>query len=223
MAGTPFFDLERRRGTRPAREGPRRLLSRSSRTQLARAPRAARHAAVQLRVKDAPPTGSAREDRGRHGGCLAPCLPAHRQRLLARGARRRAPTTCIWARRTWPGADVAALHAKGVRLGISTHSHEELAVALAAQPDYVALGPIYETKLKVMKWAPQGLDRIADWQRRIGDLPLVAIGGLTPERADAVLAAGADSVAVITDFFTPPDPAGRARWAMAWLGTGVQA
>ena len=48
------------------------------------------------------------------------------------------------------GADVAALKAKGVRLGISTHSPDELAIALAAQPDYVALGPIYETKLKVM-------------------------------------------------------------------------
>ena len=112
------------------------------------------------------------------------------------------------------GVDVAALKAKGVRLGISTHSHEELAAALAARPDYVALGPIYETKLKVMKWAPQGLDRIADWRRHIGDLPLVAIGGLTPERTDAVLAAGADSVAVVTDFITHADPEARVR---EWL------
>ena len=62
------------------------------------------------------------------------------------------------------GADVAAIHAKGARLGISTHSEDELAIALAAKPDYVALGPIYETRLKVMKWAPQGLDRVADWK-----------------------------------------------------------
>jgi thiamine-phosphate pyrophosphorylase len=107
------------------------------------------------------------------------------------------------------GADLGALKANGTRLGISTHSHEELATALAARPDYVALGPIYETKLKVMKWAPQGLDRIADWRRRIGGLPLVAIGGLTPERTDAVLAAGADSVAVVTDFITHADPDAR--------------
>ena len=80
-----------------------------------------------------------------------------------------------------------AIQAKGVRLGISTHSDEELAIALAAKPDYVALGPIYETRLKVMKWAPQGLDRIADWKTRIGGLPLVAIGGITPERADGVV------------------------------------
>ena len=113
-------------------------------------------------------------------------------------------------------ADVGAIHAKGVRLGISTHSAEELAVALAARPDYVALGPIYETKLKVMKWAPQGLARLAEWKGRIGALPLVAIGGITPERADGVVAAGADSVAVITDFFTHPDPVARVRQWVAW-------
>jgi thiamine-phosphate pyrophosphorylase len=117
------------------------------------------------------------------------------------------------------GADVGALKARGVRLGLSTHSHEELATALAARPDYVALGPIYETKLKVMKWAPQGVDRIADWRRRIGDLPLVAIGGLTPERTDAVLAAGADSVAVVTDFITHADPEARVR---EWLALAVR-
>ena len=111
---------------------------------------------------------------------------------------------------------MGAIHAKGVRLGISTHSAEELAVALAARPDYVALGPIYETKLKVMKWAPQGLARLAEWKGRIGALPLVAIGGITPERADGVVAAGADSVAVITDFFTHPDPVARVRQWVAW-------
>ena len=114
------------------------------------------------------------------------------------------------------GADVAALKAKGVRLGISTHSPDELAIALVAQPDYVALGPIYETKLKVMKWAPQGLDRITDWKERIDVLPLVAIGGITPERAGGVVAAGADSIAVITDFFTHADPDARVRQWLAW-------
>jgi thiamine-phosphate pyrophosphorylase len=113
------------------------------------------------------------------------------------------------------GADVPTIRAKGVRLGISTHSEEELAVALAAGPDYIALGPIYETRLKVMKFAPQGLERIGQWRERIGRLPLVAIGGITPERADGVVEAGADSVAVITDFFTHPDPEARVR---RWLG-----
>ena len=116
-------------------------------------------------------------------------------------------------------ADLAAIQAKGVRLGISTHSPEELDIALAAKPDYVALGPIYETRLKAMQWAPQGLARITDWKARIGDLPLVAIGGITPERADGVAAAGADSIAVITDFFTHPDPEARVRQWLAWAAT----
>jgi thiamine-phosphate pyrophosphorylase len=112
-------------------------------------------------------------------------------------------------------ADVAAIRASGLGLGISTHNHEELAAALAARPDYVALGPVYETKLKAMKWSPQGLDKVTEWKRRIGKLPLVGIAGITPERAPGVIAAGADSVAVITDFFTHPDPEARVR---DWLG-----
>jgi thiamine-phosphate pyrophosphorylase len=113
-------------------------------------------------------------------------------------------------------ADLPTIKARGLRLGVSTHSHDELAVALASEPDYIALGPIYETKLKVMKWAPQGLGRISDWKFRIGARPLVAIGGLTPERAPAVLTAGADSVAVITDFMTHVDPEARVRTWLAW-------
>ena len=113
-------------------------------------------------------------------------------------------------------ADVATIKAAGVRLGISTHDPDELAIALAADPDYIALGPIWETKLKAMKWAPQGLARITDWKRRIGALPLCAIGGITPERAPGVLSAGADSVAVITDFFTHADPEMRVRQWLAW-------
>lgn len=103
-----------------------------------------------------------------------------------------------------------------MRLGVSTHDEAELETALAAEPTYVALGPIYETKLKVMKWAPQGLERIAQWRRRIGRLPLVAIGGITPDRATGVIAAGATSVAVITDFLTHPTPEQRVRTWIAW-------
>lgn len=113
-------------------------------------------------------------------------------------------------------ADVAAIKAAGLRLGISTHSEAELETALAANPDYVALGPIYETRLKAMPWAPQGLDRIGQWKRRIGGLPLVAIGGITPERAPLVMAAGAQSVAVITDVITATDPDARTRLWVEW-------
>lgn len=113
-------------------------------------------------------------------------------------------------------ADIATIKAAGTRLGISTHNEEELTIALAAEPDYIALGPIYETKLKVMKFGPQGLDRIRQWKDRIGAMPLCAIGGITPERAPGVVAAGADTVAVITDFFTHADPEARVRQWLAW-------
>jgi thiamine-phosphate pyrophosphorylase len=113
-------------------------------------------------------------------------------------------------------ADLARIHARGMRLGISTHTPEELDTALAAAPDYVALGPIFATKLKAMAFGPQGLARVAEWKRRIGALPLVGIGGITPERADAVRAAGADSVAVITDIFTHADPEARVAQWLAW-------
>ena len=59
------------------------------------------------------------------------------------------------------GADIAAIKAAGIRIGISTHSLSELDIALGVEPDYIALGPIYPTKLKAMPWAPQGLARIA--------------------------------------------------------------
>ena len=103
-------------------------------------------------------------------------------------------------------ADIAALKHAGIRLGISTHSEAELANALLAEPDYVALGPIYETKLKKMKWAPQGLARIKDWKNKIGALPLVAIGGITPERATGVITSGADSVRRHHRFHNRPPP-----------------
>lgn len=113
-------------------------------------------------------------------------------------------------------ADFSAIKRAGLKLGVSTHSQEELDIALRAIPDYIALGPIYETKLKAMTWAPQGLARIAEWKQRIGTIPLVAIGGITPERAGGVMAAGADSVAVITDFITAPHPEARVKLWLEW-------
>ena len=103
-------------------------------------------------------------------------------------------------------ADVPALRRAGVRIGISTHDDAELARALALEPDYVALGPIYPTLLKVMAFAPQGLARIGEWKRRVGAIPLVAIGGITLERLPGVLAAGADSAAVVTDIVRNQNP-----------------
>lgn len=113
-------------------------------------------------------------------------------------------------------ADVGAIRAAGMRLGISTHDDAELDTALAVRPDYVALGPVYPTILKQMRWAPQGLERVSEWKARVGKVPLVGIGGLTIARAQGVLSAGADCVAVVTDVLLNPNPEARAReWVLA--------
>jgi thiamine-phosphate pyrophosphorylase len=173
---------------------------------------------VQLRLKDA----AADEVRRQIGESLEVCI-RHDCQLIVNDYWREAVSLGAdyvhLGQEDLAEADVGVLHARGVRLGISTHSHDELAIALAVKPDYVALGPIYETKLKVMKWGPQGLDRIGDWKARIGSLPLVAIGGITPERAGGVIAAGAQTVAVITDFLTHPEPEKRIETWLAWAAT----
>jgi thiamine-phosphate pyrophosphorylase len=113
-------------------------------------------------------------------------------------------------------ADLAAIRRGGLKLGLSTHDEAELATALAAGPDYIALGPVFPTLLKKMPWAPQGLEKIGLWKSKIGGLPLVAIGGLTPERAIEALRAGAQSAAVVTDITLNADPEARARnWVVA--------
>ncbi|WP_421904621.1 thiamine phosphate synthase [Mameliella sp.] len=108
-------------------------------------------------------------------------------------------------------ADLQAIRAAGLKLGISTHDEAELARALECRPDYVALGPVWPTILKKMKWHEQGLDRVTDWKRRVGDLPLVAIGGLSTARAPQAFAAGADIVSVVTDITLNADPEARIR------------
>jgi thiamine-phosphate pyrophosphorylase len=114
------------------------------------------------------------------------------------------------------GADVGAIRRAGLKLGLSTHDDSELARTLALTPDYVALGPIYPTIVKAMAFAPQGLERIGEWKKRVGALPLVAIGGLDVERGKLCLAAGADVVSVVTDITLNFDPEARAReWIAA--------
>ena len=111
-------------------------------------------------------------------------------------------------------ADMTAIRRHGIRVGISTHDEDELERGLSAAPEYVALGPVYPTILKKMKWTEQGLDRVAQWKRRVGTTPLVGIGGMTVERAAGVLEAGADIVSVVTDITLNADPEQRTR---AWL------
>ena len=108
-------------------------------------------------------------------------------------------------------ADIAAIRKAGLRLGISTHDHAELDRALRLGPDYIALGPVWPTILKKMKWEQQGLDRVREWRRLVGATPLVAIGGVTPERALEAFAAGADIASAVTDITLNPDPEARIR------------
>jgi thiamine-phosphate pyrophosphorylase len=117
-------------------------------------------------------------------------------------------------------ADLKAIRDAGLTLGLSTHDDEELETALRARPDYIALGPIFPTTLKSMRFAPQGIPKIAEWKKRIGDIPLVAIGGIKLEQAPAIFKAGADSIAVVSDVTQNGDPDARVR---AWLGLSVEA
>jgi thiamine-phosphate pyrophosphorylase len=117
-------------------------------------------------------------------------------------------------------ADLKAIRDARLTLGVSTHDDEELAIALHAKPDYVALGPIFFTTLKSMRFAPQGIPKITEWKKRVGNVPLVAIGGIKLEHAAEIFAAGADSIAVVSDVTQNADPDARVR---AWLAVQKEA
>ncbi|MFD1198406.1 thiamine phosphate synthase [Brucella gallinifaecis] len=108
-------------------------------------------------------------------------------------------------------ADLDAIKASGLKLGISSHDEAELDRALALKPAYIALGPVYPTILKKMKWHEQGLERVSQWKSALGDIPLVGIGGMNVERTPGVFKAGADIVSVVTDITLNPDPQARIR------------
>jgi thiamine-phosphate pyrophosphorylase len=112
-------------------------------------------------------------------------------------------------------ADLGAIREAGLTLGVSTHDDAELETALRAKPDYIALGPIFPTTLKSMLFAPQGIPKLTIWKQRIGNIPLVAIGGIKFEQAAEIFAAGADSIAVVSDVTQNADPDARVR---TWLG-----
>jgi len=117
-------------------------------------------------------------------------------------------------------ADLHEIRKANLRLGISTHDDDELETALKAEPDYVALGPIFFTTLKAMRFKPQGVPKIAAWKKRIGNIPLVAIGGIKLEHAGEIFAAGADSIAVVSDVTQNADPDARVK---AWLAATMEA
>ncbi|MBV0891168.1 thiamine phosphate synthase [Paracoccus sp. Z118] len=165
---------------------------------------------VQLRIKDADEAALRAEiararDLTRNAGAIL-VVNDHWRLAIELG--------CDWlhlGQEDLDSADLPAIRAAGLRLGVSTHDDAELERALSVRPDYVALGPVWPTILKKMPWAPQGLERVTDWKRRVGDVPLVAIGGVTVERAEAALAAGADMVSAVTDITLHSDPETRMR------------
>ena len=71
-----------------------------------------------------------------------------------------------------------------------------------------------------MRFAPQGIPKITDWKKRVGAIPLVAIGGIKLEQASEIFAAGADSIAVVSDVTQNADPDARVR---AWLERSTEA
>ena len=102
-------------------------------------------------------------------------------------------------------ANVQSLHDAGLRLGLSTHCHYEVARAHAYHPSYIACGPVYHTNTKVMPWIPHDLAGLAYW-RRVLAYPLVAIGGINQERIIPVAEQGVDSVAMITAITEADNP-----------------
>ena len=168
---------------------------------------------VQLRIKDQPDAEVRRQVREAKAVCAS-----HGAQLIVNDYWQAAiDEGCAWVhlgQEDLLDADVKALRRAGIRIGVSTHDHAELEKGLAVDPDYVALGPIYPTKLKQMPWAPQGPARLGEWKKLIGQKPLVAIGGLTLGRALLCLESGADIASVVGDIVNHADPIGQAR---LWL------
>ncbi|AUH66600.1 thiamine phosphate synthase [Paracoccus zhejiangensis] len=170
---------------------------------------------VQLRVKDRPDAETRDEIRRAQALCRAAgallVVNDHWQIAIDEG--------CDWihlGQEDLDSADLSAIRAAGIRLGVSTHDEAELARALALTPDYIALGPVWPTILKKMKWHQQGVEKLTEWKARTGGIPLIAIGGLSIDRAPLAFAAGADVVSAVTDITLNPDPEARVRdWLKA--------
>ena len=95
-------------------------------------------------------------------------------------------------------ADLNAIQQAGLRLGVSTHNREEIELVLPLRPSYIALGHIFPTQSKIMPSAPQGIANLAAQVKDLGDIPTVAIGGITASHFADVLATGVGSISVIS-------------------------
>ncbi|UQY43859.1 thiamine phosphate synthase [Erwinia sp. PK3-005] len=117
-------------------------------------------------------------------------------------------------------ADLEAIRRAGLRLGISTHDDDEINRALAVYPSYIALGHIFPTQTKLMPSSPQGLEQLKRHLARLENIPTVAIGGISIERAPAVLACGVGSIAVVSAITQAADWRDATQQLLALAGTG---
>lgn len=108
-----------------------------------------------------------------------------------------------------PPAAARALLGPTAIVGCSTHSVAQIAQALREPVSYIAVGPVFGTRTKDTGYEAVGLDLVRAARAAAGDTPVVAIGGITIDTAASVLAAGATSVAVISDLLAGGDPAAR--------------
>lgn len=107
-----------------------------------------------------------------------------------------------------------ALLGRDAVIGISTHSHEQVRAAATMPVGYIAVGPIFGTSTKDTGYRGVGPAFVSEASVTLRDLaskPIVAIGGITLDRAPEVIRAGAASVAVISDLLSTGDPEGRVR------------
>ncbi len=96
-------------------------------------------------------------------------------------------------------ADIQAILDAGLRLGISTHTTNEIKIAMAFEPSYLAIGPIYETTSKKMVYNPVGIEDLKRWARDV-DYPIVAIGGINIDNIQGVAETkAANGIAMISD------------------------
>jgi len=105
-------------------------------------------------------------------------------------------------------------------VGLSTHTVDQVRHAVAEPVSYVAIGPVFGTVSKETGYEAIGLGTVREAAvvARAKKLPLVAIGGITLERAPAVVEAGADAVAVISDLLATGNPEARVKALLAALG-----
>ncbi len=113
-----------------------------------------------------------------------------------------------------PPADARRICGSGRWVGVSTHNLEQVRAAAKTSADYIAVGPIFSTFTKEKPDAVVGTSFIRE-ARKLTEKPIVAIGGITRDRAAEVYEAGADSIAVVRDLLESHDPAERAKEFLA--------